>query len=260
MSASLRDLPDQQFFVSVVVPSFNQPDRLRRAVKSIRAQSFPRWEAIVVDDGSERKHQLAIRDFLSELNDDRIRAFFSSKNRGPARARNLGIRLSRGRYIAFLDNDDAWEPEKLSLQIRHIQSAGAYLSCTAYRNCTEDLVELSLIEPTPELSYPALLEHNIVGCSTVMLDTEQGGKTYFPDIALRQDFAHWLAILREGRKGRGLAEPLTTRYVHEASLSRNKFRAARYTWHVYRQLEALGLWRSTWVFLHYALKGLARTR
>lgn len=244
--------------ISAVVPSYNQPQRLRRALESIRAQTLADWEAIVVDDGSEPQHRRAVQEHLAEINDARIKAVYSLKNRGPARARNLGIRLSRGRYIAFLDNDDVWAPEKLARQSNDMLGSPAYMSCTGYQNSTENQIELSQVLPGPSVIYDDLLIQNVVGCSTVMLDTEQGGKTYFPDLPLRQDFAHWLAILRMGREVRGLAEPLTTRYVHEESLSRNKLRAARYTWRVYRDVERLTLLRSIWVFLHYAWKGIVR--
>jgi glycosyltransferase involved in cell wall biosynthesis len=246
--------------VCAVVPTFNEPDRLRRAVESIRAQTFEDWQALVIDDGSEPRHQARLGAHLAEMDDPRIRLILSPRNRGPAQARNTGIRLSRARYIAFLDGDDVWVPEKLERQLAAMRASEAYLSCTAYRNLTEEGVELSRVVPQERLDYSLLLRHNVIGCSTVMLDTARGGKTYFPDLPMRQDFAHWLAVLRAGRGGLGIAEPLTTRYVHRASLSRNKLRAARHTWAVYRQVEKLSFPQSLRIFAVYALKGLARTR
>lgn len=260
MNEGHRGLERKTTLVSVVVPTYNQPEFLQRALASVRAQTSTNWEAIIIDDGSEETNQQAIAAFVGAMQDPRIRVLYSKKNRGPSRARNLGIRLSRGRYISFLDADDVWDPEKLEHQLADIQAANAYLSCTAYRNVTADGVETSMVIPDSEPNYDALLRHNVIGCSTVMLDSARGGKTYFPDLPMRQDFAHWLAILRAGRSVRGLPAPLTTRYVHRAGLSRNKLHAAWYTWQVYRKEEGLGLLRSLFVFSVYAWKGLARTR
>lgn len=244
--------------VSVVIPSYNDAPRLAQALASVRAQSFDDWEAIVVDDGSNPQTQSAIRALASELDDPRIRFVLSRRNRGPARNRNIGIRLARHRFVAFLDCDDLWQPEKLSQQLKAMVGSGAALSCTAYRNLDEESGAQSLRCPPAEIRYEDLLGHNSIGCSTVIMDRDLLGRSYFPDIRMRQDFAHWLRILRAGQRAIGLPEALTTRRIYAGSLSAGKPRAAWYTWRMYRDVMGFGpltAARYFWRYFRRALRG-----
>jgi glycosyltransferase involved in cell wall biosynthesis len=104
--------------VSVVMPTFNRVEYVRAAVASVYAQTFESWELIVVDDGSDD----VTRRFLSSPPDRRMSTVFRSHTGIPAVVRNRGIALARGRYVAFLDSDDQWAPEKLRRQIGLMQS------------------------------------------------------------------------------------------------------------------------------------------
>lgn len=103
--------------VSVIIPTFNRALKTARAVASVLYQTFPDYEIIVVDDGSEDRTQKALRQF-----GPRIRYIAHGWNRGVSAARNTGIRESRGHYIAFLDSDDYWLPRKLEVQIAYFKS------------------------------------------------------------------------------------------------------------------------------------------
>lgn len=96
---------------SIIIPTYNRLAYLRRAIASVQAQTFSDWELLVVDDGSSDKSLEIVAEL--EKRDRRVRALQNSGPRGPAAARNVGIREARSRYVAFLDSDDIWEPEKL---------------------------------------------------------------------------------------------------------------------------------------------------
>ena len=242
--------------VSIVIPTFGDPRYLAAAIDSVRTQDMTDWEAIVIDDGSAPAHQAAVRGLVAARGDPRIRLLLSPHNRGPARTRNIGIRLARGRYIAFLDGDDTWQPDKLSRQLAFARQTGAALTCTTYRNVWEETGRTQDRTPPPQITFAGLLRHNTIGCSTVMLDRHILGRTYFPPLPMRQDFAHWLVIVRAGHAAAGLDVPLTIRRVHRAGLSANKLRAARHTWQVYRGTLGFGRLRALRHFLAYALAGL----
>lgn len=100
--------------ISVVIPTFNRPDLLlRRGLSSALGQRYPHLEVLVVTDGPDPLTEAA----LAGVTDSRIRRLALPENRGPADARNLGVRESRGKWIAFLDDDDEWRPEKLARQL-----------------------------------------------------------------------------------------------------------------------------------------------
>lgn len=245
--------------VSAVVPTYRDPKRVLDAVQSIQKQDMDDWEAIIIDDGSSSQDQAIIHAALREIDDPRFRFVCSQRNRGPARTRNLGVRLARGRYIAFLDADDLWKPEKLRLQIQQMQAAGVGLSCTSYENLSMTTGACNVRTPPAKIIHAQLLRQNTMGCSTVMLDRQIVGRSYFPDIRMRQDFAHWLKILRPGGVALGLPQPLTQRRVFAGSLSSNKLRAAWYTWRMYRDIEGLGLLRAGRYFGAYAFGGAFRS-
>jgi glycosyltransferase involved in cell wall biosynthesis len=116
--------------VTVVVPVFNRVSELRRALRSVLQQSYQDFEIIVVDDASTENIGAAIADFT----DSRIRLITKPVNEGAAAARNTGIAEARGRWVAFLDSDDEWLPNKLEVQIRQLASQpnGARISCSGY--------------------------------------------------------------------------------------------------------------------------------
>lgn len=109
-------------FISVVIPTYNRVQQTIAAIESVLAQTYPNFEIIVVDDGSTDGSGEAIQQFISQKRSlsDRIH-YFSQPNQGPSIARNTGIAKARGEYIAFLDSDDVWVPEKLEWQVRALQ-------------------------------------------------------------------------------------------------------------------------------------------
>lgn len=242
--------------VSVVIPTFEDVEHTIEAVCSVIGQSFYDWEAIVIDDGSNERVQHELKKSIEMQNDTRVRLLLSTRNRGPARTRNLGLRLAAGRYVAFLDADDIWMPDKLTAQVAAMEHYNVGLSCTAYENRDMETGFRRIRVPPKYVKYARLLYRNSIGCSTVMMDRTALPRSYFPEIAMRQDFAHWLAILKKGEIALGLSACLTCRRQFEGSLSSNKIRAAQYTWRVYRDFEGFGFFKSCWYFTGYALSSV----
>lgn len=114
--------------VSVIIPFYKNSGWLETALESVYSQTYQNFEIILVNDGSDEDIDELIGRF-----DDRI-SYFKQDNKGPASARNRGIDLSRGKYIAFLDSDDVWEPEKLKMQVAYMEESGLAWSHTGYSN------------------------------------------------------------------------------------------------------------------------------
>lgn len=241
--------------ITVVVPTYQDPTPAAEALASVVAQDIDDWEVVIVDDGSSPRDQAALRAIVETFADPRLRVVCSLYNRGPARARNLGVRLAKGRYLAFLDADDLWRPEKLRIQLGAMRQTGVGLSCTAYENQSVETGTCVVRVPPAKITYDQLLWQNTMGCSTVMFDRARIGRSYFPDIRMRQDFAHWLQILRPGGYALGLPDTLTTRRQFTGSLSSNKARAAWYTWRMYRDIQCFGVPRAARCFGAYAWRG-----
>ena len=178
-------------------------------------------------------------------------------NCGTAHARNLGLDRARGHFIAFLDSDDVWYPEKTARQLEIMQPSNADICYTAYvrRRGHEDTV--TLVPVPPRVTYGSMLCRNMIGCSTAMVRRATCEAIRMPDIRRRQDHGYWLALLRDGsRNAVGLNEPLVSYRLHPRSLSANKLVAARYSWKLLRQVERFGRARSFFLFSGYAYQAV----
>ncbi|XKE47247.1 glycosyltransferase [Halomonas organivorans] len=245
--------------VSVITPMHNASKFISTNIESVLTQTYSDWELIIIDDGSTDSSAEIAEAF--SLQDSRIQLIRLEGNNGAAVARNRGIRLARGRYIAFLDSDDAWEPHKLESQLAFMKASEAALVFSAYRKVDEAGRELGVVGVPERAGYRDLLKTNYIGCLTAMYDTRRLGKVEMPLIRKRQDLALWLKILKlSGEPAWGQPEVLATYTVRAGSVSSNKQQAAAYQWRVYREVEALSLPACGYYFAQYALRGLLRSR
>ena len=237
--------------VSIVMPAFNAEAFLEEAISSIRAQSFQRWELVAVDDASSDRTLEILKSFARR--DSRCRYERLTVNQGAAAARNRALEISRGRFIAFLDSDDRWLPGKLERQITFMMESGSGFSFTGFEIISSNGVRLALAPPVPEsMSYEDLLRRTLIGCSTVVIDRGLLGDFKFPLMRTRQDLALWLSLLRDGYVANGIPDVLTQYRMSPDGISKNKLKAARQVWRVYREHEKLGLFKAGWCFMSYA--------
>ena len=241
--------------VSVITPVWNAAATLAETVASVRAQSMPDWEMILVDDGSTDGAR-ALAEALAAA-EPRLRVLGWAENRGPAAARNAGIRAARGRYIAFLDADDLWRPDKLALQLAAMQ-AGARFVFSAYGRMDAGGRRLGDVPAPARLTYAELLKGNCIGCLTAIYDTAHFGKVEMPDIRRRQDYSLWLQLLARGGEAHGLARVLADYRVRPGSLSADKLAAAGATWAIYRQTAGLGRARAGYYLAHNLARGVLK--
>lgn len=243
--------------VSVITPCHNAGRWLDVAIRSVQGQTFRDWELLVIDDGSRDDSAAIALEHSGE--DPRVRLERLAHPRGGAAARNHGLKLAQGRFVAFLDADDLWRPEKLARQLALMEVTGAALSYTAYEKSSEDgVLSGRVFRPPLQVSYKSLLGTNAIGCSTVMLDRNVLGPRFFPDLRRSHDYALWLEILHEGHRAYGMPEPLTIYRVRANSLSANKVRGYLMTWGIYRRREGLGLVASARMMVSYAWHGLRK--
>ena len=242
--------------VSVVMPAYNAASTIGSAMRSVALQTHRDWELIVVDDGStDQTAELAA---AAAAADRRIR-LIRQRNQGVAAARNAGIEAATGRYLAFLDADDTWLPEKLQRQRAFMQARGSAFSATGYRRAWGD--RIGPFFHVPELiTYETSLKSRPFISITVMVDSDQV-RVRMPRIArgslIPEDLVAWLAILRTGIVAHGLDEDLARYRVTAGSRSSSKLKCAYQVWRVYRDFERLDVASSSWYFAHYAMRSVA---
>ncbi len=238
-----------QVAVTVLMPVHNAAATLRDAVGSVRGQSRGDWELILIDDASTDGSGALAQDLAGE--DGRIRLLTLPHNQGAAAARNHGLALARGRYIAFLDADDLWHPEKLARQLDFLARTGAALSFTGYSRVAADGRRIASVQVPDAVDHATLLRRNLLGCLTVIYDSARCGPVPMPGLRRQHDFALWLDLTRRFGPARGLNQDLATYRVAPGSLSGSRLAAARDLWRVYRQCEGLSFLRTLGYFGGY---------
>ncbi len=243
---------DEEPVISVITPAYNSEVFIKETIQSVLDQTYSDWEMIIVDDRSKDNTVSLIKEMMDK--DARIRLIELEKNSGSAVARNTAIEHSKGRYIAFLDSDDSWFPEKLERQLKFMQDEDVAFSFTEYVRTLEDGTETDYISKAPEtVDWDALMKRCVIGCLTVMIDTEKTGEVRMVDIRTRQDYALWLSLTRQGHTAYGLQEVLAKYRVVGDSISSNKWKAAKRNWYVFRHIEGQNLPKALWYFGHYAV-------
>lgn len=241
--------------VSVIMPCRNAAATLGAALDSLAAQSRTDWEVLVIDDGSQ-DDSAALAARRAAL-DPRIRPLATPGRLGVAGARNLGIAAARGRWIAFLDADDRWRPEKLALQLPVLQ-AGAPIVFSAYDRVDAAGRRLGTVPARPRVCYRDALGGNPIGCLTGIWDRSVFGQARMPELPMHEDYAFWLALLRSGACATGLPQVLAEYRVAAGSHSGHKRRAALAVWRILRAEPDLGWPQAASGFVRYALGAVAR--
>lgn len=244
--------------VSIITPSYNSKAFIRATIDSVKAQSFQNWEMIIVDDCSSDNSVEVIQSFADQ--DPRIKLIQLTENSGAAVARNKGIEAAKGRYIAFLDSDDAWSPDKLEKQLAFMQANDYPFTFAAYDKVDEAGKVFGHVGVPDKVTYSDLLKSCSIGCLTAMYDTEFFGKVYMPLIRKRQDLGLWLELLKKTKYAYGLNETLGLYKVRPDSISANKKSAALFTWRLYRDVEKLNMFFASYYFSQYAIRGLLKTK
>lgn len=241
--------------VSVIIPVRNAAATLPATLDSLAGQSFQNWEALLIDDGSQDGSAALLADRAAA--DPRCRLLGDGCWRGVAGARNLGIRAARGRWIAFLDADDRWRPDKLAQQMPLLR-AGVPIVFSSYDRVAADGTRLGTVRAAGRITYRDALAGNPIGCLTAIWDSARFGRAEMPALPLHEDYAFWLALLRSGAEARGLPQVLAEYRVAAGSHSGAKLRAARATWTILRSQAGLSLPRATLGFLRYGSAALCK--
>ena len=244
--------------VSIVTPCYNSEKYIADAIKSVLDQNYSNWEMIIVDDVSYDKSTDIIEKYANK--DSRIRLIRMPKNSGAAVCRNRGIELAQGYYLAFLDSDDMWVPQKLAIQVEFMHANQYVLSFGSYKKMDEDGNKLpkSFVSALRKVSYQDLLSSNKIGCLTAMYDMNKLGKVYMPLIRKRQDYALWLKILKKTSFAYGIPQSLGYYRVRKSSISSSKIEMLKWNWKLFKEVEELSYLKSFYSVLQNVVNKIIR--
>lgn len=249
--------------VSIVMPAYNCVNTIVESVTSVLAQSHPNFELLIVDDCSNKETASVLNALIQK--DNRIKVFRHLENQGVAAARNTALEQAKGKYIAFLDADDIWHPEKLKTQITFMREEKCSFTYSDYQVFKDDIggrQNLGKRYLPNALSYHDLAQRgHTIGTLSVILDCCILGSTRFQKIG-HEDFAMWLALLRcNSIIARKVPSVSCLAYyrVSANSISSSKLKAAKWMWKILWKNENLDFLRALYGFSRYAIRAALRS-
>ena len=242
--------------ISIIMAAYNAEKTIEKAINSVLNQTYPNFELLVVNDCSKDRTVELVRNIAEK--DSRVRLISNVKNSGVSYTRKHGLEEAQGSWIAILDSDDAWAPEKLEKQIALQKKMNADLLFTgsAFMDSDGQSIDWYLHAPA-EVTYRQLLKQNVLSNSSALVRKELYTKHYAIGDGMHEDFAIWLSILKEGRKAYGVDEPLLIYRIAKSSKSGNKVKAAKMNWNTYRYV-GLNPLAAFYYECWYAVKGLLK--
>lgn len=242
--------------VSVIIPAYNCEKYIGKAIDSALAQEVP-LEIIILNDCATDGTEAVVRTYLE---DPRIRYVKNEKNLGVAKTRNRGVRLARGKYVAFLDSDDWWESGKLAKQLELIERERVVLCSTGRALINPDGSPMGKVIPVAEkITYRELLKHNCINCSSVLVLREVALEFPMEHEDSHEDYITWLKILKKYGRACAVNEPLLKYRLSVTGKSGSKWKSARMTFKVYRYM-GFGWLKSMACFCSYAVHGVWKYR
>ncbi|MCM1186411.1 MAG: glycosyltransferase [Lachnoclostridium sp.] len=246
--------------ISIIVPVYQVENYIVETMDCVCAQTYENWELLLVEDCGGDNCAKIIENYARNKGDSRIRLLCQTSNMGAARARNRGLKEAKGRYIAYLDADDLWTPEKLERELTYLKEKEAAFVFTGYEFADQYGNGTGKVVRVPErLNYKEALKNTTIFTSTVMFDTEKIQKEMLEMPVMKsEDTALWWRILRNGYTAWGLDENLVKYRRAGTSLSSNKLEAVRRIWGLYRKAEGMGILNSAYHFCFWAVRAVKR--
>lgn len=239
--------------VSIILPVFNDEKNIKQSIDSVLNQSYKNFELIIIDDCSND----STGKLISDYNDKRIKIFKNNNNLGIANSRNLGIDKSTGKYIAFIDSDDAWFENKLKIQIDFIKRNKINFTYSGVLFIDNNGKIIGEYNPRINVKYRTLIKYNYIPTITIVYLKTAFQELRFDNIK-HEDFLFVLTITKSTIfKGKGISERLAFYRINDSSTSFNKIKAAKWHLTVLKRLEKNKI-MLLYFLIFYLLNGLIK--
>ena len=244
--------------ISVIMAAYNAEKTIGFAIESVLKQTYKKFELIIIDGGSVDNTESIVKEYSNR--DPRIKLIRNSSNSGVSFSRKAALDNSSGDWIAILDSDDAWMPEKLKEQIDLQLKTNADIVYTGVSYIDESGVPFNWALDVPEkIGYKKLLKQNIITNSSALVRKNLILEHYVSGDSMHEDFALWLRLLKAGYSAVGVNETLTIYRVSRGSKSGNKLKSAVMNWKTYKYI-GLNFFASVYYMMWYTINGVLKYR
>jgi len=244
--------------VSIITPAFNASLYIGETIESVLNQKYSNWELLIVDDCSNDNTVEIVHAF--SLRDSRVKLLRLTSNSGhPSIPRNEAIKFSNGKYIAFLDSDDKWYPNKLCNQIQQMESRNLLFTHMSYDICDDcGMLIGNPFHVRKWMNYNDLLKVNGIGCLTAVYNADELGKLYFLPNVGQEDFIYWIQICKKIGEVVGIDDVQSVYRLRKNSVSSNKIKMAIANWKIYNQHLQLNFFQSLYYFTFFSFNWFCR--
>ena len=256
----------EEKLVSIITPMYKGAALVGQTIESVFAQSYKNWEIIIVDDSSPDNGAGAdvVQSYADK--DSRVKLIRAKVNRGSSGARNQAMEVAKGQYFAFLDSDDIWHSDYLSTMMKYIEenndeSIAIYFSSYRRMNsrCDAELLKPYIFEG--KRTFKQLLRHCPIFPSAAIVDTSKlPQKIYFKEElkALRDDYAYWLDIMKNGLCAMGYKDVLVDYRMRDDSMTASKTKMIKPQWKIYRKVLKMNVFSSAWYLFCWGMNGVLK--
>jgi len=185
----------RKILISVIIPYYKKKNFIFKSLKSVLSQSHKEIEVLIIYDDEELDDFLYIKKIIKK--DNRVKIIKNKFNKGVSASRNIGIKKSKGKFIAFLDADDKWHTNKLKIQLNFMRKNKCLISHTDYKIINNKNKILGYMRAKKRLSYNDLIFSCDIGLSTVMISKKLKSKALFPNMITKEDFILWLKLSKK---------------------------------------------------------------
>lgn len=232
--------------VSIIMPYFRKKNYIIKSVNSVLKQSYKNFELIIIYDDNNKNDLHLINKIKKK--DKRIKLIINKKNLGAGFSRNIGIKKSKGEFIAFLDSDDLWKKNKLKIQLNFMKRNKYSFSHTSY-----DIVNNNILsnkkQIAKDLTYDELIKSCDIGLSTVIIKKKLIENNLFPKLKTKEDLVVWLKIAKHIKILKGLKETLSSWQCTDNSLSKSTIQKILDAFRVYKFYEKFNTLKSIYLVL-----------
>ena len=249
--------------VTIIIPYKNNLKYLFLALESIFFQTYRKFKILIIYDDEDRSDLEHIKKFILKKKIKQkfsIKIIVNKKNLGAGESRNIGIKLSKSKFIAFLDSDDVWKKNKLKLQLNFMNKYKVPISHTSYNIINVSGKKISIRKSQKKLNFKDILNSCDIGLSTVMINLKflKKNNLKFPKIKTKEDYVLWLKILKKVTYIRGLNKNLTNYRKKKDSLSSNRILTISNGFLVYRNYMKMGYLESFYRLIILSLNYLKK--
>lgn len=242
--------------ISIIMPCYNAGKYIAESIQSVLSQTYLDWELIIIDDKSTDDSIQQITTF----NDPRIHLIKLEQNQGAGGCRNAGLQKVQGAYIAFLDSDDLWKPNKLEISLSYLQkNPKTAVVCTGYSFINENGEKIrGLVSPSSQITLHQYMMNTSIGCSTALVNRDLTGEFSFSTLRQHQDAHLWITFLLKNLKVDGLKDILVEYRIRDKQISQGKVKAAKRLLKLYLSFDEIPLYKRYFYFFSYCVNGVIK--